>query len=30
MTSFLKVEGISKFFGGVAALRNVSLEIESG
>jgi D-xylose transport system ATP-binding protein len=30
VTSFLRVEGISKFFGGVAALRNVSLEIEAG
>lgn len=30
MTSFLRVDGVSKFFGGLAALRNVSLEIEAG
>ena len=30
MSAFLKVEGVSKFFGGVAALRNVSLEVRAG
>ena len=30
MTSFLTADGISKFFGGVAALRHVSLEIGAG
>lgn len=30
MTSFLIVEGLTKYFGGVAALQDVSLEVQSG